>query len=73
MEQLAAGGAERGADRGCGEEWWREQTHRKPDGSQALGALANHVVGLLDREVALEVLRHDDSTVQVAAAPRTAS
>ena len=52
------------SDRGRREQRRREQTDREPDGGQPGGALLDHVVGLLHRDVALEVLAHHDRAPQ---------
>src|SRR5215475_684758 len=69
VQEPAACGAERGADRGSGEQGWCEQSHRESDRAQARCAFADHVVGLLHRQFAVEVLAHHDRAVQVPAAP----
>ena len=48
------------ADRGRGEERRCEEADREPDFSEPGGAFFDHVVGLFNRDVALEVLAHDD-------------
>ena len=65
---MPGSGSDHGADRRGGEQWWGEQADDEADGAQAGRALADHVVGLLDLELALEVLGHHDRAVQVAAA-----
>jgi hypothetical protein len=68
VQELARSRSDDRADRrGC-EQGWCEQAHDEADGAHAGGALADHVVGLLDVEVAFEVFGHHDGSMQVAAA-----
>src|SRR4029077_7108513 len=48
------------ADRGCRQQRRREQPDREPDGTKSLRTLLHHVVAVLDRQDALEVLAHHD-------------
>jgi hypothetical protein len=68
VQQLAGSGADRRADRGRGQQRRGKQPDGEPDRAQAGCALADHVVGLLHRQGALEVLADDHRAVQVATA-----
>jgi hypothetical protein len=60
---FAGHAADGGPDRGRGEQRRCEQPHREADRAETGCALADHVIRLLDREVAFEVLGHDDGPV----------
>jgi hypothetical protein len=55
------------------QQWWCEQPDREPDGAQACCAFADHVVGLLYRQVAFEVFADDHRAVQDVMAVAIAS
>ena len=68
VKQLAGARAQRGPDRGRQQQRRRDQPDRQPDAAKGRRPLANHVIGLLDRQVALEVLCDERHSLQVGAA-----